>query len=68
MEMVDGVVVGWEMGDSVVVGWEMIQQMWRRGVVVIATAELHSTKRELRFRAGSNPARGVSEIRDDEYV
>ena len=24
MEMVDGVMVGWEMGDSVVVGWEMI--------------------------------------------
>ena len=36
----------------------------RRGVVVIATAQLHSTKLELRFCAGSNPARGVSEIRD----
>ena len=28
----------------------------RRGVVVIATAQLHSTKPELRFCAGSNPA------------
>ena len=38
--------------------------MWRRGVVVIITAQLHSTKPELRLCAGSNPARGVSEIRD----
>ena len=38
----------------------------RRGVVVITTAQLHSTKPELRFCAGSNPARGVSEIRDGE--
>ena len=29
-----------------------------RGVVVITTAQLHSTKPELRFCAGSNPARG----------
>ena len=40
--------------------------MWRRGVAVIITAQLHSTKPELRFCAGSNPARGVSEIRDGE--
>ena len=40
------------------------QYRWRRGVVVIATAQLHSTKPELRFSAGSSPARGVSEIRD----
>ena len=33
-------------------------------VVVITTAQLHSTKTELRSCAGSNPARGVSEIRD----
>ena len=39
---------------------------WRRGVVVITTAQLHSTKPELRIRAGSNSARGVSEIRDGE--
>ena len=40
--------------------------MWRRGVVVITTAQFHSTKPELRFCAGSSPARGVSEIRDGE--
>ena len=40
--------------------------LWRHGVVVITTAQLHSTKPELRFCAGSNPARGVSEIRDGE--
>ena len=39
---------------------------WRHGVVVIATAQLHSTKPELRFCAGSNPVRGVSEICDGE--
>ena len=39
---------------------------WHRGVVVMATAQLHSTKPELRFCAGSNPACGVSEIRDGE--
>ena len=38
----------------------------RRGVVVITTAQLHPTKPELRFCAGSNPAHGVSEIRDGE--
>ena len=42
--------------------------MWRRGAVVVATAQLHSTKSELRFCAGSNPARGVSEIRDGENL
>ena len=39
---------------------------WRRGVVVITTAQLHSTKPELRLCASSNSARGVSEIRDGE--
>ena len=38
----------------------------RRGVLVITTAQLHSTKPELRFCAGWNPARGVLEIRDGE--
>ena len=33
-------------------------------VVVITTAQLHSSKSELRFCAGSNPARGVLENRD----
>ena len=37
-------------------------------VVVITTVQLHSTKPELRFCAGSNPARGVSEIRDGEDI
>ena len=35
-------------------------------VVVITTAQLHSTKPELRFCAEPNPAHGVSEIRDGE--
>ena len=38
----------------------------KSGVVVITTAQLHSTKLELKFCTGSNPARGVSEIRDSE--
>ena len=42
--------------------------MWCRGVVVITTAQLHSTKSELRFCAGSDPAPGVSEICDCEYL
>ena len=42
------------------------QYRWRRGVVVIATAQLHSTKPELRLCPGSSPARGVSGIRDGE--
>ena len=41
-------------------------RLWRRGVVVITTAQIHSTKPELRFCADSNRARGVSEIRDGE--
>ena len=43
-----------------------IGRKWSRGVVVITTAQLHSTKPELRFYAGSVPAHGVSEIRDGE--
>ena len=42
--------------------------LWRRGVVVISTAQLHSTKPELGFCAGANPACGVSEIRDGEDI
>ena len=38
----------------------------RRGVMVIATAQLHSTKPKFRFCAGSNSARSVSEIYDGE--
>ena len=44
----------------------MWRGIWRRGIVVITTAQLHSTKLELRFCAGSKHARGVSEIRDGE--
>ena len=39
-------------------------QIHFRGVVVITTAQLHSTKPEPRFCWGSNPACGVSEIGD----
>ena len=41
---------------------------WGRDVVVITTAQLHSTKPELRFCAVSNPACGVPEIRDGENL
>ena len=37
---------------------------WCRGIVVITTAQLQSSKPELRFCPCSNPARGVSEICD----
>ena len=40
--------------------------MWHSGVVFITTAQLNSSKPDLRFCAGSNPARGVSEIRDGD--
>ena len=39
--------------------------LWHCGVMVITTAQLHSTILELRFCAGSNPA-CVMEIRDGE--
>ena len=39
---------------------------WCSRVVVITTAQLNSTKPELRFCATSNPAFGVSGIRDGE--
>ena len=41
-----------------------------RGVVVIITVKLHSTKSELRFCASSSPARrfAVSEICDGEDI
>ena len=39
---------------------------WRRGLVVITTAQLHSTKPELKLCTNSNPAHGVSEIPDGE--
>ena len=39
-----------------------------RGVVVKTTTHFHLTKPKLRFCGGSNPARGVSEIRDCEEL
>ena len=41
-------------------------KLWTRGVVITTTAQYYSTKSELRFCTGSNPARGVSEIHDGE--
>ena len=35
-------------------------------VVVISTTQLHSSKPKIRFCAGYNPARGMSEICDGE--
>ena len=40
--------------------------MWRCGVVVITTAQPHSTKPEIRFCVGSNPVPDISETGDDE--
>ena len=42
--------------------------LWRCGVVLITTAQLHSTKPELRSCAGLKPARGVSKIRAGENL
>ena len=42
--------------------YDSLADSWRRGVVGITTAQCHSTKLELRFCAGSNPACGVLEI------
>ena len=36
--------------------------IWRRGVVVIIIAQVHSSKSELTFCPGLNPARGLWEI------
>ena len=41
---------------------------WRGDVGVNTTAQLHLTTSELRFYAGSNPIRGVSEICDGENL
>ena len=40
----------------------------QRGAVAITTAQLYSTKPELKFYAGSNPAPDVPEIRDGEHL
>ena len=44
------------------------QLKWYRGVVIIITAQLHSTKPELRFCTDSNPVCGMLEIRDGENL
>ena len=49
-------------------GPHIVTGSWGRGVVVITTAQLHSTKFELKFCAVSNPACGVSEICDGENL
>ena len=52
---------------TVVVLEKMVsKEVVTKNLVVITTEQLHSTKPELRFCAGSNPAHGVSEIRDGE--
>ena len=40
--------------------------MQRLGVVVITNAQIHSTNHKLWLFAGSNPARGLSDISGDE--
>ena len=42
--------------------------LWCCGVMVIFTEQLHSTKSELRFCAGTNPAPGTSGIRNGENL
>ena len=44
----------------------LVNHLWRCGWGVITTAQFYSKKPELRFCAGSNSVRGVSEIRDSE--
>ena len=42
--------------------------LWCHRVVVSTTAQLHLTKPELRFWAGSNPAWSLLEIQDGENL
>ena len=42
------------------------QHLWIRSAVVMTTSKLHSTKSKLRFCAGSNLARTLTEICDGE--
>ena len=44
----------------------VVKIVLRRGVVVVNAANRHPAKSQFRFCAGSNPAHGVSEIRDGE--
>ena len=45
-----------------------VSNLWRCGLVVITTKQPHPTKSSLRFSAGSNPPREVSEICDGENL
>ena len=62
----------WKVSKYGVYFWSIISCIWteyrdlRHGVVVITTEQLHSTKPQLRFCAGSNPAHGVLEIPNGE--
>ena len=42
--------------------------MWCSGVVVITSAQIHSTKPKLRSCAGSGSAGGMSEICDSQNL
>ena len=56
-----------ELSDAVmtkIILFEDFALLWHRGVVVITTADLHSTKPELTFCTDSNPAGLVLEICD----
>ena len=44
----------------------ILKFLWYCGVVVITTAQLHSTKPELKSCIGSNPACSMSEIRNGD--
>ena len=44
-----------------------IEKYRNYGAMVITTAQPRSPNPEFKFRAGSNPAHGVSKICDDEY-
>ena len=46
----------------------MSYKKWRRGVVAITTAQLYTTKAELRLCADSNPTRVVSDICNGEDI
>ena len=48
--------------------YNLIEKIVVPWLVVITTAQLHSTKPKLRFCAGSNPARCMSEIRNGEEL
>ena len=48
--------------------WGKTCPLWSSGEVVIIIEQFQSTKPEPRFWAGSNPVRGVLEIRDGEDV